>query len=157
MTTDDLVSVMVPRKHLSQVYGLIAKLDGGDASGSAAVPVPTAPTNGNGAESDEWTPSRLRKMLQQSPPAMKDLLRVMAQHPDQWLTTQQLAKAIQGNANADWKTVAGTMGAFGRRVKNRYALESFPFEKRYDHEAKSKVYRMTGAMSAQVLQVLQEV
>jgi hypothetical protein len=95
-------------------------------------------------------------MLEQSPPAMKDVLRAMAKRTDEWLTTQQLAEAIQNNPNADWMTVAGTMGAFGRRVKNRYGLETPPFEKRYDHEARSKVYRMSVATSAQVLQVLQE-
>lgn len=155
MTSDELVTVMVPRRHLSHVYGLIASLDSGE--GNAPVAVPTPPPNGNGATLEEWTPLRLRKMLQQSPPAMKDVLRTMAEHPDEWLTTQQLAAAIQNNPNADWMTVAGTMGAFGRRVKNRYGLESSPFEKRYDHQAKSKVYRMSAATSAQVLQVLQEI
>ena len=155
MANDELVSVMVPRRHLSAVYGLIAKLDSAGAVSRAAIP--STPANGSGTGSDEWTPSRLRKMLQQSPPAMKDILRAMAEHPDEWLTTQQLAKAIQNNPDADWKTVAGTLGAFGRRVTNRYGLESFPYEKRYDHENNSKVYRMSREMSAQVLQILQDV
>jgi hypothetical protein len=155
MTTEELVAVMVPRKHLSRVYGLIAKLDVGDES--ATVLIPSKPNaNGNARSSDEWTPSRLRKMLQQSPPAMKDLLRAMAEHPDEWLTTEQLAQEIQNNPAADWKTVAGTMGAFGRRIKNRYGLDTLPFEKRYDHDAQSKVYCMSCEIAGLVLQSLNE-
>jgi|tagenome__1003787_1003787.scaffolds.fasta_scaffold20868490_3 hypothetical protein len=154
MTTDELVPVMVPRPLLTHVYGLIAKLHG---ELTAPVDVPTQHANGDATTSNGWTPSLLRKMLQQSPPAMKDVLRTMAEHPDEWLTTKQLAEAIQNNRNADWMTLAGTMGAFGRRLKNRYGIENPPFEKRYDHEFKGKVYRMSAATSAQVLTVLQEI
>jgi hypothetical protein len=151
MASDDLVTVSVPRKHLAKVYGFIASLESDEPLMNSR----EAATN-DSAASDEWTPSRIRKMLQQSPPAMKDILRAMATSPNEWLTTQGLAEAIQGNQDADWKTVAGTMGAFGRRLKNRYGLETFPFEKRYDHDAKSKAYRMSGEVSQLVLQALSE-
>ena len=149
MAIDELVTVSVPRKHLAKVYGFIATLESVEPTAAAGE------TAANEAVTDdEWTPSRIRKMLQQSPPAMKDILRAMALRPNEWLTTLGLAEAIQGNDEADWKTVAGTMGAFGRRLKNRYGLETFPFEKRYDHAAKSKAYRMSNEMSTLVLQVL---
>ena len=154
MTADELVPVMVPRRHLSHVYGFIAKLDEGGLAPTAVL-LPHA--NGQEASADDWTPSRLRKMLQQSPPAMKDILRAMAKQPDKWLTTKQLAEAIQNNPDADAMTVAGTLGAFGRRLKSRYGIDSFPFEKRYDHEAMSKAYCMSAAIGSQVLQMLQEV
>lgn len=151
MAIDELVTVSVPRKHLAKVYGFIATLESGEPAATAVEPV-----GGDAVTDDEWTPSRIRKMLLQSPPAMKDILRAMASRPNEWLTTRGLAEAIQGNDEADWKTVAGTMGAFGRRLKNRYGLETMPFEKRYDHEEKSKTYRMSNEVSALVLQVLNE-
>ena len=149
-----LVAVMVPAKHLTKVYGYIASLDNGHASGASTPALAPKPVGAK--TSDEWTPSRLRRMLEQSPPAIKDILRSMASRPGEWLTTEELAHAIQGNDTADWKTVAGTMGAFGRRLKNRYGLESFPFEKRHDHVKKSKTYRMSQEISPLVIQVLND-
>ena len=63
-------------------------------------------------------------------------------------------EAIQNNPDADWKTVAGTLGAFGRRVASRYGLETLPFERRYDHDAHGKVHRMSSEMAAQILQAM---
>jgi len=151
MSNEELISVMVPKKHLTKVYGYIAQLERGEP----------AQTQGEGEQgpagaraSDEWTPSRIRKMVQQSPPAMRDILRALAEHAGQWMTTEELAGAIQNNADADWKTVAGTLGAFGRRVRNRYGLETLPFDRRHDHEARGKVHRMSSEIAAQVLQAL---
>lgn len=151
MPNDDLVAVMVPRVHLSQVYGFIASLESGADAPSADVSVPVVEESA----SDEWTASRLRRMIHESPPAMKEILRTLAEHPNEWLTTNQLADALQ-TEDADWMTVAGTMGAFGRRLKNRYGIESFPFDKRYSHEARSKIYRMSQRMAAVILSQLQE-
>jgi len=38
--------------------------------------------------------------------------------------------------------VAGTLGAFGRRVRSRYGLQSWPFESRFDYELRGRVCRM---------------
>ena len=144
MPNDELVSVMVPKRHLAKVYGLIAKLDGGEAE-------QPSPSHGN---ADEWTPSRIRTAVDQSPPAMRDILRALAERAGEWLTTHDLAQVIQGNPNADWKTVAGTLGAFGRRVSSRYGLETLPFEGKYDHGEGCRVHRMSADMARLVLQAL---
>lgn len=52
-----------------------------------------------------------------------------------------MAKGI--GPDADWNTVAGTLGAFGRRLKTRSALESWPFDNRIDHEVGGRVCRMS--------------
>ncbi len=149
MSTDELVVVMVPKKHLAKVYGYIAKLDEPSASTAASA------VNGvHSSASDEWTPSRIRTAVQQSPPAMKDILRALASRPNEWVPTHDLAGAIQGNDNATWKTVAGTLGAFGRRVKNRYGLESLPFERRWDHTARCKMNRMSADIAKLILEAL---
>jgi len=151
MSNEELVSVMVPKMHLAKVYGLIAKLDGGEAEQPAAEPKPSTNPAPN---ADEWTPSRIRTAVEQSPPAMRDILRALADRAGEWLTTHDLAQAIQGNPNADWKTVAGTLGAFGRRVSSRYGLETLPFEGKRDHGERCRVHRMSTDMARQVLQAL---
>jgi hypothetical protein len=98
----------------------------------------------------------LKKALEQSPPAMKDILRALAERAGDWLTIEELAQSIQGKENANWNTVAGTFGAFGRRLKSRYGLETFPFDTRYDHAAKSNVYQMSQDIGASVIEILDE-
>jgi hypothetical protein len=102
-----------------------------------------AESDGSPTSINEWTPSRLRRMVEESPRAMIDILRALADRPGTWLTIDELAKSIRHKPDADWNTVAGTLGAFGRRVKNRYGLESWPFENRFDHEVGGRVCRMT--------------
>lgn len=166
MSTDDLVNVLVPRRYLSQVYGFIARLEA--SSGAATAPreqaepvTESTPPHGpvatsNGLNTDEWTPSRLRKMVDQSPPAMVDILSALASRPGEWLSMEHLASSIKHKPDADWNTVAGTLGAFGRRVKNRYGLESWPFESRYDHEVGGRVCRMSDDVARLIKQFIAE-
>ena len=165
MNTEDLVNVLVPRRHLSQVYGFIASLEGAEGTarpvtdqGEASEAELTASTavSSNGLSLDEWTPSRLRKMVDQSPPAMLDILSTLADHPGKWLSMQDLAASIKDKPDANWNTVAGTLGAFGRRVKNRYGIESWPFENRYDHEIRGRVCRMSEDIARLIKQFLVE-
>lgn len=149
MVNEDLVSVMVPKRHLTKVYGLIAQLENGPAD-AAEAETDVSPAAG----SDEWTPSRIRTAVDQSPPAMRDILRALAERPGEWLTTYELAQAIQHKPDADWKTVAGTLGAFGRRIASRYGLENLPFEGKYDHTEGCRVHRMSADIARQVLAAL---
>ena len=151
---EELVAVMVPKKHLAKVYGFVAGLEAAVPESPSAAPTPPAPqqtVNGN-----EWTPSRVRIAVQQSPPAMRDILRALAERAGEWLTTHDLARAIRDNPQADWKTVAGTLGAFGRRISSRYELTSLPFEGTYDHTAGCRVHRMSADVAQSVLDVLNE-
>ena len=152
MSTEDLVNVLVPRKHLSQVYGLIAQLEGVAPSMPAIVDEQPA---AHGA-TDEWTPSRLRTMVDDSGPAMRDLLRAMASRPGDGLTTQDLATALKNKPKADWNTIAGTLGAFSRRVKSRYGLETWPFQVKRDHENHCWIYSMNPDVAKKILALLSD-
>lgn len=152
MAMEDLVNVLVPRKHLSQVYGLIAQLEGATSSPTATLD--EQPTN-SGA-TDEWTPSRLRTMVEDSGPAMRDLLRAMAARPGEWLSTRDLAAALKNKPEADWNTIAGTLGAFGRRVKSRYGLETWPFHYKRDHEHHCWIYSMSPEVAKPVIALLKD-
>jgi hypothetical protein len=147
--SNNLVNVAVPEQHLTLVYRYIADLEasgGATAVASAPAAAPAEPEN------QEWTPARIRKMVEQSPPAMRDLLKVLATHPGEWLDTEKLAKAIQGK-DADPGTVAGTLGAFSRRLKSRYGIDSMPYEGRYEHGV-GRVLRMSKDMAQQILQAM---
>jgi hypothetical protein len=93
-------------------------------------------------------------MVEQSPPAMADILDALAERPGEWLSMEELATAIKNKPDANWNTVAGTLGAFGRRVKNRYGIESWPFENRYDHEIRGRVCRMSEEVARHIKQFL---
>ena len=144
----DLVNVAVPRQHLSRVYGLIAQLEGKiitvEAPDVDDSPSPSLAT-------DEWTPARIRKMVEQSEAPMRSVLNALASQPGAWLSTQVLAEAVGGAA--DWNTIAGMFGAFGRRCKSRYGLETKPYDRRNEHGV-GKVYRMSKEIAQQVLQAM---
>jgi hypothetical protein len=145
----DLVNVAVPREYLTQVYRLIAELDHRHPDGSSSIGTASVPSD---LPNLEWTPARIRKMVDQSDDTMRDILKALATHPGEWLSIETLAQAIKGK-DADWNTVAGALGAFGRRLKSRYGLESKPYERRYEHGV-GKVLQMSREMAQQVLQAL---
>jgi hypothetical protein len=147
---EELVNVLVPRRHLSQVYGLIAQLEGA----ASVAPAEHRAATETEEQSDEWTASRLRTMVEQSGPAMRDILRALAERPGEWLTTEDLAEALTGKPKATWNTIAGTLGAFGRRLSSRYGLESWPFQYKRDHEARCWVYSMTRDTATKILALL---
>ena len=138
MKTDELVSVLVPRRFLAQVYGFVAKLDseGHRSGGSVATPGSSAAEIGYSASSkaiaEEWSPSLLRRMVDGASPGLLSILKALAEHPDSWLSTSDLALAM-GKSRDDSKIVGGTLSAFWRRLKGRYGLNSFPFDRRSDH------------------------
>ncbi len=144
----DLVNVAVPREHLSRVYGLIAQLEGKIVTVESPQ-VDDSPSADSAT--DEWTPALIRKMVEQSDKPMRSVLKALASRSGEWLSSQDLAEAVGGAA--DWNTIAGMFGAFGRRLKNRYALRTKPWERRYEHGV-GKVYRMSKEIAQHVLQAL---
>ncbi len=93
-------------------------------------------------------------MVQESSPALLAILGALADSPGEWLTMGDLAKPI--GPKADWNTVAGTLGAFGRRLKSRYGLESWPFENRLDHAKGTRECRMSKETARAVKKLISE-
>jgi hypothetical protein len=123
---DELVSVSVPRKHLTKVYGYIAQLEA-DASQKEN-------------HDAEWTPDLIRLAYSQSAKTMKRILWELADHPEQEVSIEQLASVMKEEAN--WNNVAGALGAFSRRLKSRYGIAHPPFEVSWDDNERAS-YRMT--------------
>ena len=60
----ELVSILVPKQHLSRIYGYISTLDS---------PNTTNGTVGEPEDSPEWTPDLVRRQYVESPDIMKRL------------------------------------------------------------------------------------
>lgn len=141
MKADDLVSVLVPRRFLAQVYGFVARLDSeGERIGSSGSAPGNEPAvivdNSSRAIANEWSPALLRRMVNESSPSLRRILEALADHPDSWLSTGDLALAMgesKDQSKDQSKIVGGTISAFWRRIKGRYQLNSFPFDRRTDH------------------------
>ncbi|MCC7387589.1 MAG: hypothetical protein IT431_02345 [Phycisphaerales bacterium] len=87
---------------------------------------------------------------------MRDILGFLASRPGESFGSEGLAKAIKGKKDADWNTVAGTLGAFGRRLKSRYKSDQWPFSAKYEHAHDGVRYRMTAVMAARIKKLLAE-
>lgn len=141
---DNLVQVMVPRRHLTRVYELIARLEAQvDGNGDSATGKESP-----GQEAGTWTPELVRRMYEESPPGMLRALNYLADNPDQWVHAPDLTEAIE--PGRDSHRLGGTLGAFGRRVKNRYQMDSWPFKMVWDHEAGHAKYVMDGDTAEQL-------
>jgi len=131
------------------VYGLVAKLDA-EGSGSAEL--------GDGSSSpaiaDEWSVALLRRMVKGASPGLLCILKALSDRPDSWLSTGDLAVAM-GKAREESKAVGGTLSAFWRRLKGKYKLNSFPFERRDDNPERVD-YRMNAETAKLVKQFIGE-
>jgi hypothetical protein len=141
---NDFVSILVPRQHVTKVYGLIASLESGNAS-------PVAAQAGAGSDGDAWPEDLIVRQYRESPESMKKFQRFLAEHPGQEFSTSEMAEPI--GAEYGWNSVAGALGAYGRRVKNRYKRDSFPFQSRWDHEKEEQYHSMT----AEVAEVIKSI
>ena len=142
-----LVNVAVPEEHLGAVYSLLGQLAGGK-NGAEASSGETGELSGYLGEEPImwWNEKRLRKAFEQSSPAQKAILKGMASGKGKkWVTVSEIVK--QMDAKADWNTLAGALGAFGRRCKSRYKAKTRPFTIRYNHELGEKEYLMPASVA----------
>jgi hypothetical protein len=116
------VEVLVPKHLVPDVYGLIAEQ------------MAKGPTNGGTAVNEELT----ARMFLESPPAMRQFLALLADNAGKVLSTAEICEAIERTP----MQLAGVLGAFGRRVKNRYKGAKKPFDARRDHAERTWVYGM---------------
>jgi hypothetical protein len=93
-----------------------------------------------------WNEKRLRKAFDQSSPAQQAILKGMASgNGKKWVTVSEVVK--QMGDKADWNTMAGALGAFGRRCKSRYKAKTRPFTIRYNHDLGQKEYLMPASVA----------
>jgi len=159
MPNQELVTIPVPRQHLPAIYAFIGRLETQNQSVLDTEQHSTAEEYTEYNSEDEWTNSRLRRMIVDSRRTSRSImciLELLASHPDEWISVEQLASSLTHRPDANHMTIAGTLGAFGRRCRNRYGLDNWPFEVRYDRDLRSKVYRMSNTIADRIRPFLSE-
>lgn len=104
----EFVYVPVPSEHVQAVYNLLAS---GDRHSHG--PTPHASRNGELPDAE-----LIRRMFRESYEGHRQLMALLAQTPDEWIYTKDIARTL--NIAKGARGVAGMLGAFGRRSKNRY-------------------------------------
>lgn len=125
-----LVNVAVPEAHLGEVYALLGRL----AKDEPGVP------EASKSDQDWWTEKRLRRAYEESSPAQQSILLAMAEANGKWISVSEVAAKV--GKEYDWNNLAGALGAFGRRSRNRYKAKVRPFIRRYNPAKEEKEYLM---------------
>jgi hypothetical protein len=86
-------------------------------------------------------------MYRESPPPMKALLRHLAAHPETTFTAKELAEVIGRKR----KQFPGVLGAYGRRVRNRYSMAIWPFRAEHSPENRMFTYEMDNRRVAEII------
>lgn len=127
------VNIAVPKERVFDVYAFLLLERRGGAK----------------KEEDEWTEELLERAYQESPSPMAAFLEHLARNPGQWFTAEEMADAIERSR----AQMAGVLGAFGRRVKNRYSMETWPFHSEYNHAEGMATYAMDDDVAATMREV----
>lgn len=61
----------------------------------------------------------MRRAYDDSYEPHRRLLKVLADRPDRWMYSDELARVLELSGGS--KSLAGMLGAFGRRAKHRYS------------------------------------
>jgi hypothetical protein len=132
MSNSDFVSVPVPAERVQEVYALLARPPGD-------LPEPPEP---------EWTDSDIRKMFRESPDTMKTFLLHLARNTGDTFLAGEMATAI----GRQRRQLAGALGAFSRRLSQRYGRKTWPFDADWNHEAGMVSYSMSESVADVILE-----
>jgi hypothetical protein len=141
MSQNDVVYVPVPSQWLGDVYALLGALGSRSITPLTGVEVPISQGE-----------SLLRQMYLESEGEQRRLMRLMAERPDDWRYSKELALDL-GLAKGT-RGLAGMFGAFGRRAKHRYGSQK-PWEVSWDAAREENRYRMPADIAATILDVAQ--
>jgi hypothetical protein len=133
--SDELVTVQVPRSLLSDVYGFIASRTAGDGAVAEEEQVEAA------AKKVELDRDLVRRMYNESGDAHRKLMEYLAATPDTWQYSSEVAKGLGLPHGA--KSLAGMLGAFGRRASHRYG-ENKPWVSEWDIAQSESRHQMPG-------------
>lgn len=106
---------------------------------------------GRGGEEEEgfvhgWNRDLVQRAYRESADQMRRLLRFLADQPNVEVSSYELADAIE--ARFGWNTVAGMLGAFGRRSVNRYGRDEPMWEYRFDGDGRILITMPNGPAEA---------
>lgn len=133
--------VPVPHAFVGDVYGLVARLmaDNGAAthdSEEAMIEI-VAPEE----EVPEYpTAEMVRRIYEESHETHRRLLKALTTRPDEWVSSEELAEALQLSGGR--ASLAGTLGALGKRANHRYKGQK-PFISAWDAHTGQAKHLMT--------------
>ncbi len=136
----EFVSVPVPAQYVTAVYELIARLD----AGARPDPVPQPEDRGR---SGALTQPLVERIYRESEDAHRRLLEYLAERPGEWLDSQTVADGL--GLKHGRKSLAGSLGALGRRADHRYGGLK-PFESHWEPERYLVELRMSPEVAAWV-------
>jgi hypothetical protein len=131
------VLMAIPAQFVPEVAALIAEFD---------VPSPASLPQGVGDDGlmiNGWTEDLVRRAFRESADPMRKVLMFLAHNSGEEVTAVEIADAI--DAERGWNTVAGMLGAFGRRSVNRYKRAQPMWESREGVEG--TLYKMPAAVA----------
>lgn len=135
--------VPVPEDRLEEVYAVLgrAKLNGSAPAAESAVPEVEADTSIDAA--------LIARAYRESPPSMVKFLDYLADHAGETIPSPAMAEHM----GLTWNQLAGVLGAFGRRWKNRYQQKgSWFFGAYWNYEQ----HHMDYSMPATVADIIKE-
>jgi hypothetical protein len=141
MSQPDVVYVPVPSQWLGDVYGLLGTLGGRSVAPRTGIEVPVSQGE-----------ALLRQMYLESEGQQRRLMRLMAERPDEWRYSKELAVDLRLSKGT--RALAGMFGAFGRRAKHRYGGQK-PWEVSWDAAREENRYRMPADIAATILDAAQ--
>ena len=139
---DELVSVLVPRSALADVYELVAQRE-------RAIGADIPDVQSEVVEPAELNEELVRRMYDESEQPHRDLMKLLAQRPGQWMHTSEIAEAMELEHGS--RSAAGMFGAFGRRAGHRYEGAK-PWYSEWDSDAGE----MRHMMSEEVAEVINQ-
>lgn len=141
--TTDLVQILVPRELVMDIYQFVSAHGDSDSHRASDHDL-----NGNRIP-DDWSASLVRRMYAESPKHMRAILDTLAARADETVRADELIAVLSTSRGdqATSSTLGGTLGAFGRRVRNRYRKTSWPIKRHWDSDAHQMNYRMTSAVA----------
>jgi hypothetical protein len=136
---EEYVYLPVPTSSVQRVYALLASLDD------------DGPPGAEGGDKRERPDAALvKRMYEESQDAHRALMLYLADRPGEWLYTGELAHALDLPNGA--RSLAGMLGAFGRRANHRYGGRA-PWDSEWDPARYESRHRMMADVASAVREV----
>ncbi len=140
ITIQQYETVPTPRQFVGEVYALLARLMGtSEAEVTEEAAIAEEPTGSVTTDED-----LIRRIYNESHEAHRRLLKRLAESPDEWIPASQLAEDLELSGGN--KSLAGMLGALGRRSNHRYEGKR-AFYSEWDHMANETKHMMPAAVA----------
>ncbi len=142
--SEEFQQVPVPHAFVGDVYAFVAQLmaDNGAAEDATIDIVPPEEE-----VPEHPTEEMVRRIYEESHETHRRLLKALAARPDEWVSSEELAEAL--HLSGGRASLAGTLGALGKRANHRYKGQK-PFTSVWDAHA----YQAKHLMTAEVAKVI---